>query len=479
LPFSGRSAPKGAVPTDILSQVPAKGTIEPRLQSFVVGERSYGPEVAKWAKRNMPFAPMRWNSLAWNLVLATHDGKLCHRNALISMARQNSKTVWAQALVGYLLTDHSDRHGALTIGWVSHDLKLTESTFLFLARLLDHRITKKTFSFGRQRLEFDNGSTLVAQSNTTSAGHGWSFDVVIADECWRLKPEALNQGIVPSMRARPQPLLIMTSTAGDEDSVVLKSWRERGLTGLDSGNPGTLCFLEWSVPASADFHDARLWGLANPALGVTIDPETLVAEFEGPDRGAFLRGSLNQWTSTAEGWLQPGVWDACRARSMPEPQGGVIAAEVAQSGQRFYAVRAWQHNGITYTEPLIITEFEDTFWSAIENAYGDVTTLAITPTLESHLPPAMARKSTIVGLKELSRNVPLVRGMIAAGQVAHAPSTLFDEHVGRAVATRTAGLSTAHSTGSIELARCLVWSASMSSRPQHNRKPALATATVG
>jgi hypothetical protein len=332
------------------------------------------------------------------------------------------------------------------------------------------------FSFGRQRLEFDNGSVLVAQANTASAGHGWSFDTVVADECWRLKPVSLTQGVIPAMRARPQPLLLLLSTAGDEDSLVLKQWRERGLACVDSSDPGTLCYMEWSVPASADYHDATLWGLANPALGTSIDRETLLAEYQGADRGAFLRGSLNQWTSTAAGWLDPGVWDRCCAPSMPPAVGGVVAAEVAQAGDRFYAVHSWQHNGVTYTQPLIITEHEDALWTALDAAYGAVDALAITPTLQTHLPPGMARKTIVVGLKELARNVPLVRGMVNAGQVAHAPSTLMDEHVGRAVATRTAGLSTASSSGSIELARCLVWSAALASRPAGSRRPAVATA---
>ena len=88
----------------------------------------------------------------------------------------------------------------------------------------------------------------------------------------------------------------------------------------------------------------------------------------------------------------------------------------------------------------------------------------------------MNRRTVLVGLRELARHVPLVRSMIAAGQVAHPPSPLLDEHVGRAVATRQAGLSTAHSSGSIELARCLVWAVAMASRPTGSKRPALAVA---
>ena len=147
---------------------------------------------------------------------------------------------------------------------------------------------------------------------------------------------------------------------------------------------------------------------------------------------------------------------------------------MSQGGDRFYAVRAWSHNGIVYVAPLIVTESEDELWTALDKVYGDVDQLAITPTLQIHLPPSMEPQTTTVGLRELARHVPLVRSMIAAGQVAHRASQLLDEHVARAVATRQAGLSTAHSSGAIELARCLVWAVAMASRPSTSKRPALA-----
>jgi hypothetical protein len=55
---------------------------------------------------------------------------------------------------------------------------------------------------------------------------------------------------------------------------------------------------------------------------------------------------------------------------MPDPVGGAVAAEVALGGDRFYAVRAWTVNGITYTAPLIVTEYEDRLWGALESVYA-------------------------------------------------------------------------------------------------------------
>jgi hypothetical protein len=272
-------------------------------------------------------------------------------------------------------------------------------------------------------------------------------------------------------------LMALSSTAGDESSVLLRSWRERALTSIEHGTPGPLVFLEWSMAPNADPYDPTLWGDPNPCLGVTLDADTLIAEAQG-DRSSFLRGSLNVWTSSAACWLEPGVWDRCATRKLP-PSGGVVACEVSMSGERFSALRSVQRDGLSHVAVLISTENEAEFWDVVAAVYPDLDALAITPTLEVHLPDGLKRKTSTVGLRELSRWTPLVRSMINAGQVAHAPSTLLDEHVSRAVPTKTAGLSTAHSSGEISLARCLTWAVAMSSRPAQARKPAMGVARVG
>ena len=423
---------------------------------------------------------MEWNRLTLARILATREGRLCHRQALVSVSRQNSKTTMCEGLVGWLLTDYTDNIAGepQTIGWLSHDLKLTEQAFVFLARLLEPHVHSALYSFGRQRLEMRNGSVFTVVSNSMNAGHGWSFDWLIADEAWRIKPEAISHGVLPAMRARPQPMLIMLSTAGDEDSTLLKQWRERGLSLIESGDDSRFAFLEWSPPPGVDLlSEPQWWAWSNPCLGTTLTDETLLDEYHAPDRNGFLRGALNTWIQTQASWLEPGWWQRCLTKSMPEPAGGVIAAEVSQGGDRFVATRSWNVNGVTYVQPLCSTEYEDVLWTLLDEAYGDIDTLAITPTLEPHLPPGMKRKSITVGIKELARSVPLVRGMVAAGQVAHPGHALLDEHIGRAVMTRSAGLSTAHSSGPIEMARCAVWSTTLASRPQWRRKPSIGYST--
>lgn len=472
--ISGRNGPSSAGSTGIVGRVPEKGRNAPRLATPKVGDGSWGPQVVTWAKRNLPHAPMAWNRAALKGLLSTERGELCHRAGLISVARQNSKTQGIGIpLAGWWLDEHADRVGPQVVTWTAHDLRLAELAYFQLAALLEHRIVRASSSYGRQRFELDNGSRFHVQPNTLGAGHGLSIDLAVVDELWRVKVEAVDHGLSPAQRARPSPLMVCLSTAGDEESQLLKSWRERALTIIETGAPGRLFMAEWSPPPGVDYAEARWWSWANPALGTTIDGQTLTDEWLAPNRASFLRAALNLWVQSDAGWLEPGAWARCQARTMPDPEGGTVAAEVSQGGDRFVAVRAWCRDGITYTTPLVVTEHEDKLWAELEAVYGMVDTLAVTPTLEPHLPLEMRRKTTTVGIKELARWVPLVRSMLLAGQVAHDGDILLGEHVGRAVATRQAGLSTAHSAGPIEAARCLVWAVALASRPAWRTKPAL------
>jgi hypothetical protein len=108
----------------------------------------------------------------------------------------------------------------------------------------------------------------------------------------------------------------------------------------------------------------------------------------------------------------------------------------------------------------------------------DVEHITVTPALELHLPPTLRPKVSVVGIRELARWTVTVRSMILAGQVTHDGSTMLAEHVNRAVLSRTEGgmaLSSTRSPGPIELARCLVWSVALASRPTWRHKPAIGT----
>ena len=239
------------------------------------------------------------------------------------------------------------RHGPQTVLWLSHDLRLSELVFGFLARILEHRIAYRTFSFGRQRLILDNGSSSPSPVNTPSArarmvGRSGGCGRVVADQAGVHQPRDRPGDACP-----PQPQLIMMSTAGDENSELLKQWRERGLSIIESGEPSALAMLEWSMPPSADWHDPKWWSWPNPCLGTTLTRRPLLAESQGPGPRCFPAVARSTCgPPVREGWLPAGQWDACRARRCPNP--GRRDRRRGVDGRRALRapLRAWNHNGV-------------------------------------------------------------------------------------------------------------------------------------
>ena len=310
---------------------------------------------------------------------------------------------------------------------------------------------------------------------TPTSFHGLTADLVCIDEIWAVSPDSVSVGLLPTMRTRKSPLLFMTSTAGDESSKEMQRWREQGLRAIDEKKSSSLYFAEYSPSADIDPMTPEAWIKANPALGNTLTMEVIAAEAEQPNRNAFLRSSVNIWTASANGWLQPGVFDKL-VTADPMPKGGVLAIEQSQDEARYVGVRA-ALNG--KGEIQVAVEFvKDTLaecWQAVEAACIDQTTrLLITPAFEMTLPTKFARRASMVGNRELQRWTVSTRAAILEGKVRHDGSQLLAQHIERAVAVKNQGaitLSSLRSPGPIELARCLVFAVSMVSKPSTIGKP--------
>ncbi|NBR37528.1 MAG: hypothetical protein EBT80_09315, partial [Chitinophagales bacterium] len=90
-----------------------KGHDRPRIETIIADAAgSHGPEVAQWAKRVLGVELMPWQVHVLNGQLSVDaDGRWCNPLSLVSVARQNGKTVALKALLGWWLTDYSRHAG--------------------------------------------------------------------------------------------------------------------------------------------------------------------------------------------------------------------------------------------------------------------------------------------------------------------------------------------------------------------------------
>jgi phage terminase large subunit-like protein len=308
-----------------------------------------------------------------------------------------------------------------------------------------------------------------------------SPNLIVADEIWNISSEVIDGGLIPSQRAKKNPLLSMWSTAGTEKSRAMLKWREQGLKLIDDGKPGALYFAEWSPPPDIDPMQPEAWAWGNPALGHTLDAATIQAESENPDRAQFLRASVNVWVASDQSWLQPGVWSQLQYDG-PLPDGGVIAIENAIDETRYFGVRAVPlPDGRTcLTVAFVTNSHAEMLQQCTALAASRSVTFAVTPSVDLHWPSHLQTRKTVVGYAEMLKWTDPVRQLIRQGMLLHTGEQMLSEHIQRAVAVRSQNsiaLSTQRSPGPIELARCSVWAAALASRPRAAGKPFLVVAS--
>jgi hypothetical protein len=440
--------------------------------------------VAAWAERNLPGELMPWQRLALDGQLQHDaDGQLLHAESMVSVARQNGKSYGMAALIGWWATEMPTIAGRpQTIISAAHKLDRAFSLFKELAPILEARHGAKiNWSYGRNFAEFADGTRWHVTAATPQNAHGASADLVCLDEIWSIGPEVIFDAYRPTMTARPNPLMSMWSTAGDESSKVMLQLREQAIHAIDQGKQSSLYFAEWSPPPGAQLDDPATWAWSNPALGTTITVERLRRMAETPNRQAFHRAHCNVWISAAASWLPAGHWQSLAVEE-PMPEGGVLAVDSDLTDLRYVGVRvAPRPDGKLQTATEFVVESADAMWAEIHRAMEDkATRLALTPGLAALCPLDLSRRMVTFGTQEMNLYTSIVRNMILERRLVHSGQMSLAEQVNRAVAGRTGAtitLSSQKSPGPIEMARCMVAAAGFAAAPSSAvRKPMIGIA---
>jgi hypothetical protein len=450
---------------------------QPRLETPHLGGSTYGPSIAAWAAEHLNIELMPWQIHALSgQLLHDENGNLVFRESLVSTARQQGKSVALMALIGWWLTDYAKIKGQpQSIISTANKLDRAEAIIMKLGPILVSNFGAKMWQhIGRRSCEL-NGSRWEVRA-ASPALHGGSYDLIVVDELWNISAAVIDEALRPSQIARPTPLLSMWSTAGDEGSHSMIQYRENALAEIDRGEVSLSYFAEWSMPPSCDPRDEASWAWANPALGRTVTIQALRAASK---KDSFARAHLNLWQAARGAWLDRGDWDEW-ATTEPMPEGGVLAVDSSVDDARYVGVRTAVKDGRIHTLVEFVVDTEQGMWDEIDRVMSCKTTrLAITPTLEIHLPTKYAARYNLVGYGELLKYTTLARSMILEGRVTHRGQRNLDEHMYRAVMKKTAQgavLSSQASPGPIELARCAVWAIALVSRPVNSQKPMIVVA---
>ncbi|WP_329214816.1 hypothetical protein OG352_05245 [Streptomyces sp. NBC_01485] len=297
-----------------------------------------------------------WQRDAIDLLLACRDdGKwACFEYAEL-VARQNGKgsILEIRVLLGFLVL------GEEVILWSAHEYKTAMEAFRRVRRLIKRlgkqvgnnenlfevdgvriKISNTNGEEGFERLDTEARIKFVARSK--GSGRGFSGDLVIIDEAFAytlIQQDAL----MPTMRARPNPQIIYTSSPplDGESGDVLFMLRARA----DAGGDDSLGYRDWGAAGDldhledVDLDDRRLWAATNPAWGGRVTPEAMVRDRRGMSPKGFAREILGIWPRRTQGniVIDPRLWVTMADEHSARTAAGGVALGLDISPLRDYA----------------------------------------------------------------------------------------------------------------------------------------------
>jgi len=431
-------------------------------------------DLVSFSEKVLGIKLMPWQQVCLGDQLALGgDGRPLFRQSLVSVARQNGKSTALKVLVAWWLVSQPLRRGEpQTVLSTAHRLDLASELFNSLAPVMEAKFGAKViWSYGRQSLTMPDGSRWIVRAATPSAGHGLSVDLCVIDELFDCSSAAVDDALIPTMRARKDPLLSMWSTAGTSESDVMLRFRQRGMADIDTGRPTRFYLGEFSPPPQLDPLSKEAWPWANPALGHTLEFDVIEEESKSPNQQAFIRASVNCWVNSSRSWLEPGLFESLEDRTPSPVDGGVLAVESSTDDNTFVGIRAVEDGDRVRVNVEFVASTLPELWVAVieSGQRHRGMKFAIGGSLDLHIPRELHGRVTICGVREIQKWTTLVLSMLKAGQVAHHGEHLLIEQVTRAVLAKHSGMvtvSSSRSPGPIEMCRAMIWAVAIAGKPR-------------
>jgi phage terminase large subunit-like protein len=254
--------------------------------------------------RLLDFDLLPWQRQVLAVALEQARGRPAYRDVVVSVPRQSGKSTLLLALIVWRMTWFPGSrilYGAQTRAAARQ--KLLSSWWPRLARSPLGEDMTLYRQFGSESITYANGSVLQLLSAAESAGHGETTDLVLMDECWVHQDSRVEQSTRPTMATKKDAQLWAVSTAGTSRSTWWRAKLDAGISAAHMGVDSGLCCFDWSAPEHANPADEATWWGCMPALGRTIDVDTVRADLANMGVAEFSRGYLNQWPTVDDiGW---------------------------------------------------------------------------------------------------------------------------------------------------------------------------------
>jgi phage terminase large subunit-like protein len=269
------------------------------------------------------------------------DGTRRFRKAYIEIPKKNGKTQLVAGLGLYMLLADNEPGAEVYVAAADRE----QARILFKAAVAmveaNPALSKRLVIYKNSIVRKDDPTAFFqVLSSEAATKHGPNIHCLIIDELHAQPDRDLFETLTRGVIARRQPLILLITTAGDDDESICFEEYEYA-KGVLSGAIEDEQHLPVIFEATAedDPFSPAVWARVNPALGHTVKEDALAAfareAFNEPrKRNDFLRYHLNRWVNQATAWIPVDWWDACDEPMPPDEvlatMPGAVGIDMAQ-----------------------------------------------------------------------------------------------------------------------------------------------------
>lgn len=404
-----------------------------------------------------------------------HPGELRYRQVLVSMGRQNGKTVIGGGLA---LESMLFQKGDVTSIASSYD----QATIIYdrVKHVIDahgwlakrFKRTTETRGIAKQ----DGTGKYKVSPAKEGALQGKPFIRVLLDE-GHLAKKGIWTAATKGTTAMDDAMVIMITTAGDQTSETLIDLYKSAARAIE-GDKSLERFgaFIWEAPTNAPLDSAQAIMTANPAIACGRIPiDRVLSDVATQPEHEVRRYTLNQFISgSSVSWLPGELFKACSGKGITNQQGVVFAVDVARNWE-YATIAAANTNGeLQETEIVasLVAPTEQQLFNELTRLYLKHSPRAIA--MDDRNLNSLAKRLKLSGVpvwqlwtKEVSQACSAVYAMFATGTVRHNNDPLLVVQTQNGV-TKYSGetwlISREKSTGEIDALLATVFALYVSSR---------------
>lgn len=410
----------------------------------------------------------------------TYPGRLRYRQVVISVGRQNGKSLLAAILGLYGLLMHETGPQVISLASSTDQANIVYSRVNYVINqnpFLRKRFKRATETRGI--VTADNGGRYDVKAAKEAALQGIPMSLCLFDELHLAKSGMWGAAILGTSQ-RKDGIVIGITTAGDQSSETLINLYKSGTAAANGATDlERFGFFLWTAPDNAPIDDPVAIMAANPSVAAgRIPVEQVISDLKTIPEHEARRYRLNQFISgTAVSWLPGNLFKAATGRGATNMQAGVFAVDISKNWEHATIAFANDNGDLQETELVssLVAPTEQQLFNEITSLYGKFSPRAIA--LDDRQLPNLAKRLKSVGIpvwqlwtKEMSAACSAVFAMFSTGTVRHNNDPLLVAQMPNGVTKYTGEtwlISRKESHGEIDALMATVMALYVSSRAQH------------